>query len=72
MNAAIETITLEQRIERERQALAKYLKTVLSPMASVSSSLGVILINSISYLRCRLPMQVTASWCMPSVVMAVS
>ena len=39
MNAAIETITLEQRIERERQALAKYLKTVLSPMASVSSSL---------------------------------
>ena len=37
MNAAIETITLEQRIERERQALAKYLKTVLSPMASISS-----------------------------------
>ena len=37
MNAAIETITLEQRIERERQALAKYLKTVLSPMVSISS-----------------------------------
>ena len=39
MNAAIEIMTLEQRIERERQALAKYLKTLLSPMTRIASPL---------------------------------
>ena len=39
MNAAIEIMTLEQRIERERQALAKYLKTLLSPMTRIVSPL---------------------------------